>query len=371
MKMSFQHNFYALAFIVLLVVILVVAKSVLISLGLALLISFILFPEHKKLMQWGMGSILAAIVSILTVVVVLGGILTFFSAEIISLSDEISKFGDKLSKLFADVVYYLNRNISFIEDLKQDELIDDAKTWLQESAGGIVGQTFSGSAAFLTGLITTIIYTFLLLIYHKGLVKAFMRFAPEGKEGQFFNMLKGIQRVGQKYLSGMMILILILGVANSVGLWIIGIDSPFLFGFLAALLSIIPYIGTTLGATIPVLYAFMSTDELWKPIAVAIMFWFIQLVESNFLSPKIVGNSVNVNALAAILSLIVGAAVWGVAGMVLFLPFAAMLKVICENYDKLQPLALMIGEENFRDGDKNKNSLSLIERITKKFKKQK
>ncbi len=366
MKLSFQNNFYALAFVFILIAIMVVAKTVLISLGLALLISFILFPEYKRLRKWGVPNILAAVLSILTVVVVLGGIFTFFSAEIISLSDQISQFGAKLRDLFANVVVYLNENVSFIKDVEEEELLKDARKWLEGSAGSLVSQTFSGSAAFFTGLLTTIIYTFLLLIYHKGLVKAFMRFAPEGQEEQYFQMLKNVQRVGQKYLSGMMILILILGIANSVGLMIIGIDSPFLFGFLAALMSIIPYIGTTLGATIPVLYAFMSTDELWIPLAVAIMFWLIQLIESNFLSPKIVGNSVNVNAFAAILSLIIGASVWGVAGMVLFLPFAAMLKVICENYDKLKPFALMIGEDNFKKDDK-KNKPSPLDWVKKKI----
>lgn len=58
-----------------------------------------------------------------------------------------------------------------------------------------------------------------------------------------------------------------------------------------------------------------------------------------------------VNALAAILSLIVGALVWGVAGMILFMPFAAMLKVICEEYEELKPIALLIGNQNTNGKD--------------------
>jgi predicted PurR-regulated permease PerM len=82
------------------------------------------------------------------------------------------------------------------------------------------------------------------------------------------------------------------------------------------------------------------------PIAVAFLFWAVQLISDNFLSPKIVGGSLNINALTAILSLIIGAVVWGIAGMILFLPFAAMLKVICEEYDELKPIALLIGNQN-------------------------
>jgi predicted PurR-regulated permease PerM len=67
----------------------------------------------------------------------------------------------------------------------------------------------------------------------------------------------------------------------------IGIDSPFLFGFLAAVLAIIPYVGTIAGAAIPVLYSFMTYVCLWMPMAIAAFFWFVQVIESNFLTPKL------------------------------------------------------------------------------------
>ncbi|MBN2807180.1 MAG: AI-2E family transporter, partial [Prolixibacteraceae bacterium] len=177
-----------------------------------------------------------------------------------------------------------------------------------------------------------------------------------------------VQQVGQKYLFGMILLTLIIGSANSVGLWIIGIDNPLLFGFLGATLAIIPYIGTYLGAIIPILYAFMSYESPWKAIAVAILFWCVQLIADNFLTPKIVGGSLKVNALAAILSLFIGAAVWGIAGMILFLPFAAMLKVVCEEFEELQPIAQIIGHHN--DDKKNNDSKSLrkfVEKLKKKY----
>jgi len=366
MKISFQNSFFTLAFVALLIAFMVVAKQILIPIGIALLLAFILYPVHKKFLKWGVGNIFAAFLSILLLVIIIGGGITFFSAEIIALSDEISNFGSKLSKLYADVIFYINQNVSLVDDMNKDQLLKDLKSWLKDSAGSLLGGTFNSTANFFTGLITMFIYMFLFLIYHKGFVKAFMKFSPAEKKDQFFKMLKGVQQVGQKYLSGMLILILILGTVNSIGLWIIGIDSPFLFGFLAASLSIIPYIGTTLGATIPVLYAFMSHDQLWVPLAVAILFWVVQLIESNFLSPKVVGNSVNVNAFAAILSLIIGASIWGVAGMVLFLPFAAMLKVICEEYEPLQPLALLIGNSNFQDGESSKKGL--FQRLKEKIK---
>ncbi len=358
MHISFRQLFFTIASLIALFVIMVFAKGVLVPLSLALLLSFILFPLCRKLERWGMSKVPAAFLSIFIMFLIIGGIIFFFSTQMLHLSGEFSAFQDKLMALFTDVVIFINNNVSFVDDVSRGQLLAQTKTWAKQSAGTLLQSTFSSGATFLTGLLTTVIYTFLFLIYRNGLINALAKFYSEEHRPRVIQMFRNVQKVGQNYLSGMLLLIVILGTANSVGLWIIGIDSPFLFGFLAATLSIIPYIGTTFGAFLPVLYAFMSHDSLWVPVAVAILFWSIQLVESNFLSPKVVGSSLKVNALAAILSLIAGAMVWGVAGMILFLPFAAMLKVVCEEYVELRPVAMLIGNDISEDNEAHKKSRS-------------
>ena len=363
MSLSFQKIFFAIGTFVALFAILILAKSILIPLGFALLMSFILFPLTKKFESWGMNKILAAFLSILTVILIIGGGIFLFSTQIIELSKEFSNFQDRIIRAFADVTLYINKNVNIISNLGKNELSDEIKDWLNESTGSLVSKTLTTTTTFLAGLLGTIIFTFLILIYRNGLTQAFIGFSPEDKRERVVKMFKSVQQVGQKYLSGMIILIIITGLASSIGLWIIGIDNPFLFGFLGAVLGIVPYIGAVLGAIFPVLYAFMSYDSLWPVIAIAILFWAVQLISDNFLSPKIVGGSLHINALAAILSLIIGALVWGVAGMILFLPFAAMLKVFCEEYEELKPIALLIGNQNYKE--KNSDGKFIKRRFTK------
>ena len=370
MKLSFQKLFFILAFIFGLFAVLEFAKPVLIPLSMALFISFILLPVVKKLESWGLNRLLSAFISMLMVFIIVGGGITLFSAQIMSLADQLDEFTEKIMKTLSEAVVFINNNINFIDELNRGEMVEKGKEWIKESSGSLIQNAFSSSAAFLTGLFTTIIFTFLLLIYRVGLTKAFVAFSDDENKSKVFRMLKNIQNVGKQYLSGMFLLIIILGFANSIGLLIIGIDSPFLFGFLAAALSIVPYIGTTIGATIPVLYAFMSSDSIWVPVAVIILFWSIQTIESNFLSPKIVGSSVNVNALVAILSLLIGASVWGIAGMILFLPFAAMLKVVCEEFDQLRPVAMLISNDISADNNKKPKTHKWIKKIKGWFKKK-
>jgi predicted PurR-regulated permease PerM len=363
MNLSFQRLFFAIGTVIALFAALILAKSVLIPISFALLISFILLPLSKRLESWGMSRIIGALFSILTMILIISGSIYLFSTQIMGLSEEFGHFQNRIISAFSDATVYLNRNVNIMPNLEPHELPDRIKGWLSDSTGLLVSKTFSTTATFLTGLLGTIIFTFLFLIYRNGLTQAIIRFSPEANRERVFRMFKSVQQVGKKYLFGMILLIFIIGTANSLGLWIIGIDNPILFGFLGSALSIIPYVGTTFGAIIPMLYAFVSSDSLWPVIAVAFLFWSVQLVTDNFLSPKIVGGSLNINALAAILSLIIGALVWGVAGMILFLPFTAMLRIVCEEYEELQPIAMLIGTQNIKEVDAHKYARVKIERM--------
>jgi predicted PurR-regulated permease PerM len=285
------------------------------------------------------------------VILIIGGVTYFFSTQIINVVQEFTDFQDKIILAFTNVTLFINEHVSFMQNLEKDELFNRMKVWLSDSTGALVGKTVSNTATFLAGLLATIVFTFLFLLYRDGLTRAFLAFSPENKRERVLEMFKSVQQVGQKYLFGMVILTVIIGLANSLGLVMIGIDNPFLFGFLGAALAIIPYIGTTMGAVIPLIYAFVSYDSVWMAVAIAILFWIVQLVSDNFLTPRIVGGGLKINALTAILSLFVGAAVWGLVGMIMFLPFAAMLKVVCQEFDELKPIALIIGEQNKKMGD--------------------
>ena len=345
MKANFQNIFYTISSFVLLFAVVILAKSILIPLSAALLLAFILFPFVTRLKRFIGNTILSVFVSFLLTFALLAGILFFFSTQIISISNDLTQFKDSVLDTLTQATLFLNEHVHLMDNINREQLFNDAQGWLSSISGVLVKQTFNNTTTFLTGVAATIIFSFLLLIYQKGLTDATVSFVKKDKQPDFKQMLKRIQKVGEKYVLGMLVMVIIIGLINSIGLLIIGIDNPFLFGFFGAALSIVPYIGTTIGALIPVLYAFIAYDPLWMPISVAILFWAVQLLTDNYLSPKIVGGSLNINALTAILSLIIGAATWGLAGMILFLPFAAMLKVVFDQYDELKPLAALMSND--------------------------
>lgn len=365
MRLSFQKTFFVLSSVIAFVFILYIASALLIPITYALLFSLILFPIVRWLMKKGFTIVWAIITTMLSVVVLISGVIFFFSSQIIDIASEYGNFVQKLNDLYAKVVNFLNTKVNIIPNIQPENIKEVIIQKLTESGMPLVSDTLNFTSTFLSFLVLTIIYIFLILLHHRQFARALTLAAPREHRGHFHSTLKDAQKVGQKYLTGMGSLMLILGVLNTIGLLILGIDYAFFFGFLAALLAIIPYIGTTLGGLIPTLYAFMTYESYWYPIGVILIFWFVQFIEGNFLSPKIVGGNLNLNAMTALVALIAGGYLWGITGMILFLPLAAIFKVFCESYIELKPLALLMGGSTSDSDDSD----SIITRIKKKLKK--
>ncbi|MEM7549248.1 MAG: AI-2E family transporter [Bacteroidota bacterium] len=360
MTFSFQRLFYVLSSIAIFIALLFYGKTLLVPITTGLLISFILYPAVKKVERLRVGRIgsISLVMIVVTLITVATGIV--LSSQIIRITADFDDFFNKMIQLINSVVTFFNKEVAFTPDVKTQTILTGIKNYFTDSGLFIVSDTLSVTGTFLSWCLLSLIYTFLILLYRKSFVNALVGFVSEENKDQFYNMLQGIQKVGQQYVSGMIALILLLGVLNTTALSIIGIDYAFFFGFLAALLTIIPYIGTSLGGLFPTIYAFLNYDSYWYPAGVVLAFWFIQTLEGNFLSPKIIGGKLDLNAFTSIIALILGALIWGVPGMILFLPFTATFKIICDYYKPLEPLGILMGDPETNKSKKSKLTLSKI-----------
>lgn len=345
MTVSFKELFYTLAFAIAAVVILYFAQGIFIPIAFALLIAFIAYPAVKWLEQKKLKRLPSILIIMVGALLVLFGVLFLFSSQIVGMAGEYNGFVTKLKSTWDALIDFLNENIAITPDLKSQAVLEKISAYFTDSSLVIMTDTIGITSSVLYYIVLSMIYAFLILFYRNHFLKALGQLSQEKHRESFFQMLKEVQEVGQKYFTGMLFLILILGILNSIGLLIIGIDYPFFFGFLAALLAIIPYIGSVVGGLIPTIYAFMSYDNYWYPLGVIIVFWVIQFIEGNFLSPKIVGGSMQINPLFSIIALIAGGMLWGIPGMIIFLPLTAMLKVVCSHYTNLKPVTMILSDK--------------------------
>jgi len=157
-------------------------------------------------------------------------------------------------------------------------------------------------------------------------------------------VLKKIPFVVRRYVLGISLIIVIVATLNTMGLFALGIKNAIVFGVIAAILTLIPYIGILLGSLLPITFAFFTKDSLWYPLGVLIVFMLVQFLEGNFLTPAIVGKQVNVNPFAATLGLILSGTLLGMGGILFALPALAILKTICDEISALKPLSFLIGD---------------------------
>ena len=105
----------------------------------------------------------------------------------------------------------------------------------------------------------------------------------------------------------------------------------------------IPYAGIIISSLLPITVAWVTTNSLFYPIAIVAIFAFVQYLENAVIFPKVVGESLNVSTWAILVALMAGGLLWGVSGMVLFMPFVAILKIISDNIEELRPVNILLG----------------------------
>lgn len=356
----------ALIFATLFIFTLVVGKSVLVPLTIAFFIAFLLIPLNILLERIHFPRPLAAITSILVFIIGLAGAVTLLGSQVKRFTDDLDqisqKIGDLKSRLPDSVLSYFN-------DYSSEKIMSMAQEHM-----GTIFSSLSGFFGSFTVIIIIPIYIALILIYRDHL-KAFLfrlfrqKNDSDLKEGivkpkGIKELVPKIRKVIQKYLTGVFYVMCILFVLYSIALFSLGIEHVFLFAAIAAFLNIIPFIGPFIGSTLPVLFAFLTKDSLFYPVAVLGCFVLIQAVEGNFLTPKIVGNNVSLNPMVTLVTLIVGASIWGLVGMILFIPLVAILREIFQAVDGLEPYAYLLG--NPEEGPQRSNFVTLLYRKIKK-----
>jgi predicted PurR-regulated permease PerM len=324
------------------------ARALLVPISLAALLAMLMLPLCKKFESWHFPRGLAIVLCILIILLTFLGLIFLFSWQIADFARDIPTLQAQLNKKL-DMVQGFVEQQTHISPERQLEYIRQQFSTFLESAGQYMTSILSATTGTLASISIIAIYIFFFMFYREKFQRFFMMITTPDKHDKVKSITSQISLVTQQYLSGVLIVIVILSVLNSVGLLIIGIRQAIFLGCLAGLLNIIPYIGVLIGSLLPILIALLTKDGIGPAIAVAGVFAFNQFLENNFLTPNIVGGKVKINPLASIIALLIGGSLWGVAGMILFIPFLGIAKIIFDNIESLRPYGYLIGDETDTD----------------------
>ena len=326
--------------IILFVYILYVLRSIMIPFAFALIIAILLNPLVNILVREKINKIVAISISLLGAIVFVAGLMFFISSQIVKFSDNMPVLEQKFSQLFSNLQLWLQNTYS-LSLAKQSQLISEAANSLKP----LIGQTLGTLLGTLSVVILLPIYIFLILFYKTLIVNFLYEVFAEKNSSRVSNVLKETKNAIQSYMVGLLLEAIIVAILNSAGLLILGVQYAILLGVMGALLNVLPYIGGIIAIALPVLIATVTKDGYATQIGIIIAYAIIQFIDNNILIPRIVSSKVKINALVSLVIVLLGGAIWGLAGMFLSIPFIAVLKIIFDRVDGLKPWGKLLGSE--------------------------
>lgn len=319
-------------------------RNIFIPISFALLISFILYPVCAWLERKGIGR-LSAILIPLSVLILIGLlVVALLVYQFVGFMEEWPIIQDKLIHAVSAFRQTLNEALGL--SLTNQQLVFSKVT---EQSGSmlmdIFRNTLSASAFSLLLLILIPIYAVLILFYRHTWMKVLGRLFPTERTESLHRMISLTIQSYYNFIKGMAIVYLAVGVLNSIGLLLLGVPHAILFGFIVAILTFIPYVGIIIGSLLPIAMAWITYDSMWYPVGVVAIFTFVQYLEANVIFPLAVSNKLNVNTLVMLLAIFAGGVLWGMAGMILFVPFIGIAKLIADHNPTWKNLSMILGSE--------------------------
>ncbi|WP_299676621.1 AI-2E family transporter [uncultured Dokdonia sp.] len=311
---------------------------------LAAIFGIMIFPVQSFFeKKWRCNRLFATIFSIIIMFGLTILLVYLIITQLRNFMDNGNEYISKITEVYTSIIGNVeksldvsDRNSLLEQDIGFSELLkgnfDKISTFIFES-----GSLFSD-------VVLIPIYLFFFLYYRRFLRNFAYRLFSKKSKSYINLVIKEVYHIQQNYLAGLLKVMVIVGVLNTVGLLLLGIENAVFFGFFAALLLVIPYIGVVIGALLPALVALVTKDSYWYVFGVLALFSFIQFIEGNFITPKVTGGKVSVNSFIVIFSLIAFAMLWGVAGMVVAIPITATIKILCDHSEQYKAFGFLIGE---------------------------
>lgn len=334
-----------LALVVLLGALLVVGKSFLLPILVAVISVYVLIaasdaiarlPGGRHLPEW-MRRVIVLVLFLLAVVL-LGGVMISTAGQIsVRLSDYQQNISAPLSRLLS---------------LVGAERFDLQTLWQEATRGisleGLAGVAL-GSISAAAGLIfMVLIYAVFLMAEREGFAHKIAVALPSDRGVQAAEIIARINASISGYLAVKTLVNVILGAISYAVMWAFGVDFALFWAVLIALLNYIPYVGSMLGVISPVILSMAQFGSLQMTLAIAALLTAAQMSVGNFLEPRMVGRKVNMSPFVVLVALTLWSSIWGVAGAILAIPLTsiiAIIAIILSSFEPTRPFAVLLAED--------------------------
>lgn len=352
-----------LIFCFLIIAALYFAAPILVPFTFAVFFSTLVLPLSEYLEKKGwMGRIGSSFLSTLVLFLGVGLIFYFlfrqmgiFANDLVERKDEILEYVEILRRKVMSATGFTMQ--------QQEEMFQERLAEIINFIQQFLSIVLAGLTTMVLQFLLVLIYVFLLLVNRDKFVQFIMMYISNDKRQETERIIQETKQVAHKYLWGRLQVMALLGILYIITFVAYGLEHTALLVLFGVLITIIPYIGPFLSGVLPILFMIVFGGSTLEVVSFTIIVLIIQLLESYVFEPVIIGSEVKQSPLFVIIAVIVGGALWGPAGLILFVPIFGILKILFDHSGKMKPVGFLIGYE--RPG----SSEGYLEKIKKKIKK--
>ena len=317
-----------------------VASEIVLPMIFAVMFNLLLQPALRALERLRVPRVLGSIVLILVVVATIVGIGAAVSGPaetwIAKLPEGIPRIVQRLRFLDAPI----NTLKTFLAAANNFGSAGPQRSSAGPFDGGaILSSVFAGTRSFASGLFTTVMFLYFLLVagdsFLRRLVEVLPRFASKR---QAVDISQQIGHDISAYLLTITIMNALVGVATALVMWATGVGDPVLWGTVAFILNYVPIFGPAAGFFIFLFAGALTIDSTWQALLPAALYVGIHMIEGETATPMLLAKRFTLNPVFVVFSFVFWFWLWGVPGAILSAPILATTKIIC---DRIRPLAAL------------------------------
>jgi predicted PurR-regulated permease PerM len=168
-------------------------------------------------------------------------------------------------------------------------------------------------------------------------------FSEECKKTRILKITREVEQQISRYLVTVTIINTLMGISLGIGMHLLGMPNPVLWGVMAGFLVFIPYVGPLIGISIVSLVALLTFDSLGRILLVPAIYFALETLQGQILTPMILGFRLALNPVAIFISLIFWGWIWGITGALLAVPILTVFKIFCDHTKVLAPVGEFLG----------------------------
>ncbi len=318
------------------------AKPFVMPIFVATLLTFLLKPMVRTLARARVPQTLAT----LLVIAAFFGVISFAVTRLLQPAAEwVSRAPETMSNIEQKFHHLtrraqrLSRAAESMENMTKDPATDGNTQRVEVKQPVLMKTVFVYTKSFVAGLIETVVLLFFMLAPGDLFMEKLVRVLPTlSDKKKAVEIADEVQRSVSAFLFTITVINAVLGTLVGLASWALGLQNPALWGVLAGVLNFIPYFGPITGVAVLTVVGFVTFDEAWREVLPAIVYLCLHGVESNLITPMIVGRRLTLNPLVIFISLMFWTWLWGIPGALLSIPLVMMLRIFCDHFKPLAPI---------------------------------